>query len=1391
MCSLFPSAQSSSTGLTQGPQGHRTPRPCRAAATGRPGPNDGPAAPGNGDSRDHGGSSGSSRGTSAAAACGGGGGCSRGGALRGAGWSSRASDDSTTATNSNGSSQFLPYVLSLPAHPPALLLSCRGHEDLEGFEYPPLERAVLSYRKLTEQQYHACGGAAALAGASLDQFRWALAVVGSRCLATSVLMLALLDASAATTDSSALGSSTSGSSTANRDAQPPAFTMTLSSTSPGPAPAAAAASRAADGGDGSAAEEAPTDDSGSLPLTLMLLQAAAAVALPPQAAAATDAGGGGAPTTGATGQQGGSSSAVGPAAATAGGLAAAAAATAGGELRMLVPLLDMMNHRMDRRVGGRFGCSGGSGSNSAGGGRGCSGGDEGEVWLVSEANVRWEMRPPSGAAAGQGGGTGEGGCWRVAVVATADLRPGDELLLCYDQAGSNDAFALHYGFLPPFSPHDDVQLFEDAAHAVGWWRQWRRRQGQECQEQQQQQHAEEEEGGGVAPDAERVDAEPLKLYPEGRVCPRLTAALSRAPASEAAADAAAGVQATAVAVAARCEELLAQRRPLLDDLRVLAADSAPTAAACPAEPAGAFSMRGDGAGTAGAGAGAGAGAVVRQSGNAEAATILPLSEVESWAALLAHYERQLAHRPAALQQLAGLQPAAAAATAAVAEQGGAGATASGAAAATATLNGVSAATAAAATLAAEALPPLTPLQQLALSCIGGEPAFAARQLQQQGGFTEEVEFEWSAAAPKGVSIAPVSGNGLGQGATAVQSGDASGTSFTQSPHTLTFAPSPATRRNAPSTLDHVKHLQFRQATATRAGSKTVMSIRMSSQTFLPTKLPYAVVDPQDDIRLGSCSQNFIDFNQMLVADMFLTNTGVWALYERLPFVREFLGRDYAAFTFVKRVGDRKPGDENLLQVKYDKSANTLEWWVDGALKLKVDRIGYKPDPALGMVVGLDLGGAEEEIRLDALQAGFGCFTLLDFSDPTGRGRDGLLNLNPTASGLQQDEVYFFPKTFQVDTRTNASAIGDASWRLFGQSTSMRVSYIKVAYETATFAARQLQQARQQGGFTEEVEFEWSAAAPKGVSIAPVLSETGTSLTQPFSWWNGIGGGATDVQSGSSATAFTQNPHTLTVAPSPATRLSSLGTLDHVKHLQFRQATATRAGSKTVMSIRMSSQTFLPAALPYAVSNPQDDIRLGSCSQNFIDFSQMLVADMFLTNTGVWALYERLPFARTADKVYAAFTYVKKIADRKPGDENLLQVKYDKSANTLEWWVDGALKLKVDRIGYKPHPALGMVVGLDLGGAEEEIRLDALQAGFGCFTLLDFSDPTGRGRDGLLNSNPTSSGQQRDEVYFFPKTFQVDTRTNASAIGDASWRLFGQGTSMTVSYIKVAYETASA
>eukprot|EP00198_Chlamydomonas_reinhardtii_P008102 XP_001697439.1 predicted protein [Chlamydomonas reinhardtii] len=314
--------------------------------------------------------------------------------------------------------------------------------------------------------------------------------------------------------------------------------------------------------------------------------------------------------------------------------------------------------------------------------------------------------------------------------------------------------------------------------------------------------------------------------------------------------------------------------------------------------------------------------------------------------------------------------------------------------------------------------------------------------------------------------------------------------------------------------------------------------------------------------------------------------------------------------------------------------------------------------------------------------------------------------------------------------------------------------------SACAAARRLQQS----GPIEQVDFQWTASAPNGVSLAPLADGTATTAN-PFPLWNGIGQGETAVQAGPSAYTFTQNPHKATFAPSPATRLNAPSTLDHVKHLQLRQATRTRDDAKTVLSITMASQTFLPATIPYTIyGNREDDIRLGSCAVNFIDFEKMLVADMFLTNTGVWALYERLPFARSETNIYAAFTFVKR-------------VKYIRSANIMEWWVDGELKLTLGRIGYKPPSALGMVAGLDLGG-------------FGCYALVDFADPTGRGREGFLNLNPTASGQQKDEVYFVPKTFQVDTRKNVSAISDPSWRLFGQGTSMSVSAIKVAYELSA-
>lgn len=56
----------------------------------------------------------------------------------------------------------------------------------------------------------------------------------------------------------------------------------------------------------------------------------------------------------------------------------------------------------------------------------------------------------------------------IRIVATRDIAPGEQLLLCYSSGHSNDAMFLHYGFVPAGNTDDDVVLFDDTNAALNW-----------------------------------------------------------------------------------------------------------------------------------------------------------------------------------------------------------------------------------------------------------------------------------------------------------------------------------------------------------------------------------------------------------------------------------------------------------------------------------------------------------------------------------------------------------------------------------------------------------------------------------------------------------------------------------------------------------------------------------------------------------------------------------------------------------------------------------------------------------------------------------------------------------------------------------------------------------
>jgi Family of unknown function (DUF6081) len=151
-----------------------------------------------------------------------------------------------------------------------------------------------------------------------------------------------------------------------------------------------------------------------------------------------------------------------------------------------------------------------------------------------------------------------------------------------------------------------------------------------------------------------------------------------------------------------------------------------------------------------------------------------------------------------------------------------------------------------------------------------------------------------------------------------------------------------------------------------------------------------------------------------------------------------------------------------------------------------------------------------------------------------------------------------------------------------------------------------------------------------------------------------------------------------------------GGLDHVKWLAYMNHVSAAGiagfgvlpGQELTCETWISGRTFGTAAHPFgtAIFRANDDLRLASVAMNTIDFETFMVFDFFLTNEGIYALYERLPFGRTASDNYAAFTYQVRVASRSPGDSHHLRISHDRTAGTVRWSIGGTKVFRVSRLG---------------------------------------------------------------------------------------------------------------
>lgn len=254
-------------------------------------------------------------------------------------------------------------------------------------------------------------------------------------------------------------------------------------------------------------------------------------------------------------------------------------------------------------------------------------------------------------------------------------------------------------------------------------------------------------------------------------------------------------------------------------------------------------------------------------------------------------------------------------------------------------------------------------------------------------------------------------------------------------------------------------------------------------------------------------------------------------------------------------------------------------------------------------------------------------------------------------------------------------------------------------------------------------------------------------------------------------------------------LSLPGGLDHVKWLAYMNHTASSGfpgfdlvpGQRFSCNAIVGGRTFGTAGHPFgaAVDNANDDARLATVAMNALDFESFIVSDFFLTNEGVYALYERLPFGRgPALGNYAAFTAITRVADRDPDDRHLLSVEYDRTAGTIRWLVNLHEVYRVDQIGFRPARS---TMTLDHGGVETLVSPRQTDCGMGMFSLLDGYRPTDTGLVQLSNT---------PDFYFDPDVGPPTPSPFVDTLSLGSNRLFGQGAELTVDRYWIASIPAS-
>jgi hypothetical protein len=263
------------------------------------------------------------------------------------------------------------------------------------------------------------------------------------------------------------------------------------------------------------------------------------------------------------------------------------------------------------------------------------------------------------------------------------------------------------------------------------------------------------------------------------------------------------------------------------------------------------------------------------------------------------------------------------------------------------------------------------------------------------------------------------------------------------------------------------------------------------------------------------------------------------------------------------------------------------------------------------------------------------------------------------------------------------------------------------------------------------------------------------------------------------------PYTSTVAQ------STIGYLDHIKYVANANKTFELSLThETVCSLSTSVQISGLSGQPFPAIQVQDadaDLRLASAGLKTFDNVTYIGAGFQVTNTKIYATYDRSPLGQ-ATSDYAAFTFAVPVGTRTPSQYNVMAVAYNKAKQYIRWLLDGIEVFRVDSVGMLISRQYMLI---DYGGQEAAAFPDSIQCGFGTFSLLDAYAPcvatrvnAAGGVQCTFNSTYVGLVQlQTPSVYINPRTGS-GAATFWNGTDPQGARLFGQGANMNLRNFEV-------